>query len=116
MAKLSIRQFSNPDSCYLIVGLSMCSFNFIIFLFPNFSNGGSIKDKHIVEVKYATGGNSLSAEAFEQRLIAHMISKLGNNRIDFNSKEVKLELQKQCKILMKQFVDNVSREYKRFTV
>ena len=69
-------------------------------------------------MKYSTVGNSLSAEAFEQCLIKYMIEELTkqNAEIDFNSKEVKLELQKQSKCIMKQFVDDVSREYKRFVV
>ena len=86
-----------------------------------FSNSGRVKDKYAVEVKYASGSNSLSAEAFEQRLIAHLIEKLRSEpqpvKIDFASKEVKLELQKQSKSVIKQFLDDVTKSYDRlFTV
>ena len=67
-------------------------------------------------MKYAaSAGNSLSSEAFEQRLIAHIIGELKTKKvkIDFASKEVKRELQKQSKIVMKQFIDDATKFYDR---
>ena len=77
-----------------------------------------VNDNDKFEVKYLTAGNYLSAEAFEQCFINHMIEELKKKpnaeKIDFNSKELKRELEKHCKCVMKQFVDDVSGEYKRF--
>ena len=82
----------------------------------SFSNSaGGVKDKHVVELKYASAGNSILAKAFEQCLIAHMIGELKTKKvkIDLTSKEVKRKLLKQSKIAMKQFIDDATKSYDR---